>query len=190
MATKADLAAIGRTHTAAFRGDPIWEWLVRRPGPWNGAIDYVFRQTAAEHLSHGSVWVTPDVTAAAVWAPPGHKPNQFRETLAAPRMAMIFGRQSLAGMRFLAATREVHPKEPHWYLYVVGTDPAHQGKGHGTAVIQPTLDRCDDEGLPAYLESSKESNVSYYRRLGFELQREFQPVPAGPPVWLMWRDPR
>jgi len=190
VATELDLRTIGATSTRAFVGDPVWEWLAPRARSWKRGMPFVFRMVAAEHLGHQTVWVTPDVTAVAVWAPPGHRTNQLRETLNAPRLAMVFGTKSLAGLRFYAAIRQAHPTEPHWYLALLATDPAHQGKGHGSVVLQPTLDRCDDNGLPAYLESSKESNVAYYRRHGFELQRELRPIASGPAVWLMWREPR
>ena len=51
------------------------------------------------------------------------------------------------------------------------------------------LERVDREGLPAYLESSKESNVPFYARFGFEV-RETVTHPDGPSQWLMWRDPK
>ena len=82
-----------------------------------------------------------------------------------------------------------HPREPHWYLAVLGTDPQHQGKGHGSAVLEPVLDRCDLEGVPAYLESSKEANVPFYERHGFQVT-DTHDFPKGPRIWLMWRDPR
>ncbi|MFD0534677.1 GNAT family N-acetyltransferase [Actinomadura luteofluorescens] len=65
-----------------------------------------------------------------------------------------------------------------------------QGNGLGAALLRSRLDRCDTEGLPAYLESSKERNVPYYERFGFRVTREL-PLPGKgcPPVWLMWRDP-
>jgi len=47
----------------------------------------------------------------------------------------------------------------------------------------------DAEGLPAYLESSKESNVPFYERHGFAVTETFD-LPDGPRLWLMWRDPR
>ena len=77
----------------------------------------------------------------------------------------------------------------HWYLSVLGTDPDRQGKGIGAALVQPVLDLCDAEGLGAYLESSKESNIPYYRRFGFEVSGELR-FRGGPPIWPMWRDPR
>jgi len=50
-------------------------------------------------------------------------------------------------------------------------------------------EECDREGIPAYLESSKEANVSYYARHGFAVTEEFT-LKGGPSLWLMWRDPR
>ena len=83
-----------------------------------------------------------------------------------------------------------HPKEPHYYLEFLGTDPAHQRKGLGAAVLEPVLAKCDAEGLGAYLESSKDVNVPYYRHFGFEVRQEITHKNNGPKQWLMWRDPK
>jgi GNAT superfamily N-acetyltransferase len=73
---------------------------------------------------------------------------------------------------------------------MLGTAPAHQGKGVGSALMQPVLRICDEEGIPAYLESSKKANLAFYRRHGF-VERDPLHVPdGGPPIWPMWREPR
>jgi len=72
---------------------------------------------------------------------------------------------------------------------VLGTDPQHQGKGIGSALLAPVLAKCDAEGIPAYLESSKERNIPFYRRHGFEVTTELN-LKNGPSLWPMWRDPR
>lgn len=185
-----DLRRIGDTFTRAFHDDPIWRWLVHRPSQWSRGVPFVFRLATREHLGNGTVWVSSDVSAAAVWAPPGHRDSQLRQIPALPRLLTVFGTRSVAGLRFHAAMHRFRPVEPHWYLAVLGTDPAHQGKGHASAVLAPVLERCDTEGIGAYLESSKEANLPYYRRHGFELIRAEQPVDAAPPMYLMWRDPR
>jgi hypothetical protein len=43
--------------------------------------------------------------------------------------------------------------------------------------------------MPAYLESSKPSNIGYYEAFGFTVTREIK-IPDGPALWPMWRPPR
>ena len=72
----------------------------------------------------------------------------------------------------------------------IGTDPSAQGKGIGGALIRQVTDRCDRIGLPCYLESSKDVNVPYYERFGFEVTGETRLGKDGPTIWFMWRDPQ
>jgi GNAT superfamily N-acetyltransferase len=188
-ATTADLPAIGRSLARAFADDPVWRWLVPNDRRWVRGVPWVFRYTAREHLADDDVWVTPAVSAAAIWAPPGHRPSPIREALVAPAMATVFRTRSLAGMRLEAAMRAGRPPEPHWYLAVLGTDPTHQGRGHGSAVLRPVLERCDADGIGAYLESSKASNIPFYERHGFRVLDELRPIDAMPPLFRMWREP-
>jgi len=57
------------------------------------------------------------------------------------------------------------------------------------ALMAPVLEQCDAEGVPAYLESSKESNIPFYERHGFKVTGEVK-VKNGPSLWPMWRDPQ
>jgi GNAT superfamily N-acetyltransferase len=90
----------------------------------------------------------------------------------------------------MQAVERHHPHVPHWYLAVLGTDPPRQGCGVGSSLLEPVLSRCDAEGLPAYLESSKERNVPFYARHGFEVTKTIDLPGGGPRLWLMWREPR
>ena len=71
---------------------------------------------------------------------------------------------------------------------VLGVDPPRQGEGLGSALMQPVLELCDRERVPAYLESSKERNVDFYARHGFRVTSELR-LPKGPAMWPMWRNP-
>jgi hypothetical protein len=51
------------------------------------------------------------------------------------------------------------------------------------------LERCDDEGIPAYLEATSAGNRDLYLRHGFEVIEEARWPGGGPPLWLMWREP-
>ena len=52
------------------------------------------------------------------------------------------------------------------------------------------LDRCDAEGLPAYLESSNPQNTLLHARHGFSQTGEIVLGDGAPTVTAMWRDPR
>jgi RimJ/RimL family protein N-acetyltransferase len=84
---------------------------------------------------------------------------------------------------------EHHPAEAHYYIRWVGVRPGLQGHGLGSALMRPTLDRCDGDGLPAYLEASSERSAALYERLGFVRLGVLELPHAGPPVWPMRRPP-
>lgn len=84
-----------------------------------------------------------------------------------------------------------HPKEPHLYLYFIGTHDNYKGKGMGSSVICKMLQRCDQEGLPVYLESSSKMNIPFYERHGFVVKHQLPGLPKHcPPFTAMWREPQ
>ena len=56
--------------------------------------------------------------------------------------------------------------------------------------ILEELQQSDAEGIPAYLESTKERNVGFYESHGFAVTGCEQIALGGPPLWLMWRTPK
>lgn len=176
----------------AFDDDPISTYLLpseRRRPPGLRAFFRV--QIRNDYLNFGGVYTTDDRAGAAVWAPPG-KPmlkglRGFVSVL--PVAPHVVGATLLRSLRFLSRLETMHPKEPHWYLATLGTEPARQGHGIGSALLEPILAKCDTEGTRAYLESSKERNIPFYRRHGFEVTDEVH-FGDSPPIWTMWRDPR
>ena len=77
-----------------------------------------------------------------------------------------------------------HPKEPHWYLPLIGVDPAKQGQGCGVVLLRYALARIDQDRLPAYLESTNPANISLYEKHGFETMGTIQ-VDDAPPMFPM-----
>ncbi len=191
-AGEADRAALSDVLQAAFFDDPLWGWLTPDERTRSRRLAGLFSTFLRAHFfPRGSVWTTTDRAGAALWAPPGESSiSPLRLTLYLPAVARAFGRHSVRALRALDHTERLHPKEPFWYLGFLGTTPARQGQGVGSAVLAPVLERCDTEQLPAYLESSKESNIPFYRRHGFEVIGETRLPVDGPPVWRMWREPR
>ena len=99
------------------------------------------------------------------------------------------GRRVVDLFRLLNRTDAVHPHEPHWYLALLGIDPSYQRTGAGAALLEPVLARCDEQRLPAYLETQKPENVSWYARFGFEVVEQVD-IGRCPPAWTMLRAAR
>jgi len=89
--------------------------------------------------------------------------------------------------RFLNAIEARHPHERHYYLSVIGILPEWQGRGFGSALLRPILERCDRDGLPAYSQASSPRNRALYERHGFVVVEEMR-VSESPPLWRMWRE--
>jgi GNAT superfamily N-acetyltransferase len=186
-----DAEALSDVLQAAFWDDPVMSWVVPDERSRSRRMAKLFRvMMEAHYLSMRTVWTTSDQAGGALWAPPGHwRIPPWDMFWASPSLAITMGARAMPAMRFLEHVDRQHPKEPHWYLGVLGTSPAHQGKGVGSALMMPVLERCDTEGLPAYLESSKESNIPFYARHGFEVTGKISEPRGGPTVWPMWREP-
>jgi len=190
-ATASDLPAIGHALARAFDGDPVWSFLVPQQSRWRARAAAFFAADARNRLPHGMVLVDQERAGAALWAPPDTwraKPKDLAREM--PNAIRLFGRNLPRALRMLSSIEKAHPKGPHNYLAVLGTDPDHQGKGTGSALVAHVTDRADEEGMPCYLESSKESNLPFYGRHGFEVTEALVLPANGPTVWGMWREPR
>jgi len=186
-----DLGAVTDVLQQAFYEDPVIGYLFpsERSRRWRLAKLWQTELTT-HYLPLHSVWTTEDFSGAALWAPPKHWSVPLGDVIRhIPAWSRTFGRRVPRALRFLSTVERVHPAEPHWYLHAVGTAPRMQGKGVATALLEPVLARCDDEGVPAYLESSNERNIPLYARHGFKVTGEIR-LANGPLMWPMWREPR
>jgi len=189
-AAGADLPAVVQTLTAAFFDDPVFEWWVADPRRRRQLLPPFFEITVDLNHPHGGIYTTDPVpAAAAVWVPPGRQPaGEAAEEMVA---AYIEAAEETAERLLAAFTlmEEVHPTEPHAYLFLLATQPPWQSCGLGSALLREVLQRCDAEETPAYLEATTVGNQRLYHRHGFEVTGEIK-LPDGPSMWPMWREPR
>jgi ribosomal protein S18 acetylase RimI-like enzyme len=186
-----DLASVADTLGRAFQADPVMTWLLPDPERRRSRLAPFFATVMAEvHASHDLVFRTDDFSGGAVWDPPdGWSVGLLAQARMAPSMVRLFGGGVLRLLSLLSLIEKRHLREPHYYLAQLGTDPAHQGRGIGSALLAPMLARCDAEQMPAYLESSNLRNVPFYMRQGFETTGTIE-LKNGPPLTLMRRPPR
>lgn len=188
-ARQAEVRALAAVLARAFEGDPVWSWIFPRAATRRMWARAYFRTRLRALLARGVVHTTEDAAGAALWSPPEAWRFGWRESALLLRFLPATGRRTLEVLRGLGEVDERHPPAPHWYLSILGTEPARQGEGIGSALLRPVLESCDADEVPAYLESSKERNVGFYERHGFRVTGEVR-LPDGPTMWLMWRDPR
>jgi ribosomal protein S18 acetylase RimI-like enzyme len=191
IAAPSDVPQVAGVLGDAFFNDPVCRWIVPEDSPRREAM-YGFFRVGLETLwvQHGLVLTTEDATGAAVWLPPGHaQPAEDEAADAMAGWASAFGDHGDALERFMTIVEEGHPHEPHYYLLAIGTRPALQSRGIGSALIWAVLDRCDTEAIPAYLEATTERSRDLYQRHGFETIAQLE-LPGGPTLYGMWREPR
>ena len=188
----AERAQLTAVMARAFDDDPIANWFAAQDAKRARRIHDFMTVGLKIIARHDEIYTTDGVEGGACWAPPGKwKMGMVQQLGLLPsivRTATL--RRVPAVMGGLTAVEKKHPHTPHWYLFALGVEPDLQGCGIGTQLMAPVLERCDREGTPAYLESSKERNVPLYERNGFKVTEEFQVPNGGPPIWLMWRDPK
>lgn len=186
QATAADKAAVIDVLTLAFSADPMARWSWPEPGGYLRAFP-VFAQTfGGAAFLHGSAHRVNGCDGAALWLPPGvHADEEAMGKLMVETVAPDAQKDAAELMEQMAG---YHPKEPHWYLPLIGIDPAKQGHGHGGALMRHALATFDRDGGVAYLESSNPRNVPFYQRLGFEILGTIQ-AGGSPTMTPMLRKP-
>jgi len=186
------VAAVTNMLVRAFDDDPVSNFMFAGPRRrQRGLHSFFATQLRHQYLPHGHVYTTEDLTGAALWGPPGRDRHPVLELLQLlPTAPFLLSLHTVNALRLLFTVEELHPKEPHWYLFTLGTAPERQGQGVGSALLASMLAHIDERGEPAYLESSKERNVPLYARFGFEVIDEIPSKSGSPVIWRMWREPR
>lgn len=179
--------AVVDTLTLAFSSDPVSRHLWPDARTYLASFPRFARAFGGEAFVLGTAWRGQGHEGAALWLPPGAEPDQkalaaLVETTVAPE-----ARGGVYGTLEQMAVH--HPTLAHWYLPMIGVDPARQGRGVGSALLKEALRIIDEARLPAFLESSNPRNVPLYERHGFEVLSEIQ-VGDFPTLWPMLRAAR
>lgn len=193
-ATAADVPQVARTLARAFKDDPALAWATpdadRRE---RYGEQYYTRVVEKIYLPKDEVYLTEDGLAAALWAPPDRWETPTRAALALLPVMLKACRTKLPrALKMVSLMESKHKEqaEPHYYLPLIGAEPAGRGHGRGSALLSSMLERCDTEGRPAYLEATSIQNQALYHRFGFEVLEELHWPGGGPPFWPMWRRAR
>lgn len=188
-ATLDDTSSISRSLALAFADDPVMCWFFPDPDTRQAGLGGYFTTLfTRQYVRHGVCERTAD--AAAFWMAPQAQDKVVPDAQTLRELAEPLGDRAEPFRRSVEAAAANVPPEPHWYLAVIGADPVAQGRGQGAALLRSGLARADAEGLPVYLESSKEANLAVYGHFGFEVLEEVRLPEDGPALWVMRRGAR
>ncbi len=122
----------------AFDDDPLTVWLFPKAEARRRKLPAFFRSLLRASLRFGEVYKAGDAQCAAIWNPPGTFPmGWYTDTklgitttrLVGPRIGVC-----AQGLMYFASH---HPKERHWYLQMLGTEPAVAEPGSGLRHLGP-----------------------------------------------------
>jgi GNAT superfamily N-acetyltransferase len=205
-----DTADAARVLVRAFHDDPAFVALIPDPETRSRllrALALARARDAGRYAAAHGVRLEGELAGVALWTPPGtglrvlpaaatlirnvlgggpitptiaHVSSVlWRDRRVMPRLA----RARMQAMRAASA-------EPAWYLALIGTDPRYRRRGVARRLLEHVLERCDADGVPAWLETTEESTVAIYERFGFTVSSSAAAGSHMPGYWVMWRAPR
>ena len=170
--TATDEDAALETVVLAFAADPMARWTWPEAHQFLSAMPRMVRAFGSRAYANGTAFGANGYAGVSLWLPPGVQSDE--EALGAVLASTAAPSLAPETEAVFSQMAKYHPTDPHWYLPLIGVDPAHQGEGLGDALMTFALERCDRDRLPAYLESSNPRNIPFYRRHGFEALGEIQ----------------
>jgi len=180
----------------AFQDDPLFTYFIPDASVRKNKLPQAFRMMVRYGVLYGEVYATsPNFEGVAVWLPAdkvrvtlwrGIRSGGLTYTLNLGLKSIL--RQIAAG-DCMASMHRRHASYPHWYLFLLGVDPALQGKGYASTLLRAMLARTDGEHLPCYLDNTNEKNVSMYQHFGFRVIEEYKVPNTQISIWAMLREP-
>ena len=183
--------------TRAFKDDPMSD-IFPDPEERRVKTPYVNEFYLLRGYSDSRAFITASqLEGIAVWMHSDkRKKRTFWRILTSGAIcpAMKIGMKALRKMKASDEYIERKHKElapnKHWYLALLAVDPQHQGKGYASKLLNEMLSHIDEEGLPCYLETEGEKNVSIYQHFGFKVMDEFVVPGTNDKTVAMLRKPK
>ena len=145
-------------------------------------------------IKYGEMYATSEkLEGIAGWLPPNHLFPSIWNFIRCGGIGFAFrvGRKILKRVmhveEFFITMRKRNATAPYWYFGPLGVDPEYQGRGYASKLLNPMLQRIDEEDLPVYLETTKEANISLYEHFEFQVLEEKRIPETEMTNWAMLR---
>ena len=192
---KAHVKAAASMLAKAFQDDPFYAYVYSNATVMEWRLPYMLEFLLRYSLHYGQSYTTsPQLEGVAVWLHSEQMSMSFWRLLISGAFWSSLKMGSEAGRRMQRFSRYIEAKQkelvpfPHWYLHTLGVDPKFQGRGYASKLLRCMLNRIDEEGLPCYIETSTERNVSMYQHFGFKVIEELNAPGTTYKLWAMLRD--
>lgn len=147
-------------------------------------------------LAGVAIWHPPAARTGSLWATTQYYRALVRDLPMLPpvlaRLGSTLVNERRAAVRFIGQHRDAVRQASAgatWHLAVLATDIAHRGRGVARLLVDHVLDRCDADGLAAWLETTNPANPPIYERFGFETVSRIDGGTTLPTWWVMRRPP-
>ena len=170
---------------AAFAGDPAWDYITSA----DTDLTHLFASTLFDaRVDAGQVWMHDGGSSVALWdAPRSHADDGAHDPGRWDDYRRAAGAEGWARLKaYDDAVATARPSGPFWYLGVLATRPDSQGRGLAATVLEPVFAQAHADGLPCCLETSKTTNLDFYRNRGFT-QSTAIAMTEGPATWWLTR---
>ena len=161
---------------AAFEQDPLMYYFFGNE--YQNLAEYVMQYICdLAHLANLSLlgaFIERELKGVALITPPETSEQNKQEEIAKldEELAIAVGEAVITRIETYFKIKEVNkPKQPHFYLDILGVTPKSQGQGVGKALIE-TLHKMSEsspQSCGVALDTENESNLEFYERLGYSV---------------------
>lgn len=171
LASPLDRERVVETVVTAFANDPAFRHFFPEDSTYVSSASSFAGWLFDKRVAYRTVWVVDGGNAVAMWEAPREAATDGASpappVLAEPELPA----DALTRLaEYDAAVHPLLPRTPFWYLGVVATHPDHAGQKLGRLAMRTGLDRAQEAGLPAYLETTTAVNVAVYQSVGWEIE--------------------
>lgn len=191
---KSHIKRVSKVCAMAFFNDPHSIHIIPDEKKRKRALRHLFDFAISYGIRYGKGYaLSSDIRGVAIWLPSETATiNLYRLVRAGflsayMRVGPAVTSRLMSFIRHSISVQENNYADYNWHLFLLAVNPAHQGNGYASALLNSMFSRIDGERLTCYLETHNEKNVNIYKRHGFEVIHT-GPVPnTSVNAWAMAR---